>query len=364
MNNKQRSLSNCVSIVILIIALFVTFAGWVTIYDRDLKNAAKEAVGELRFELNHMDDDDLDDLDDDLDRYNINISTKNVVKLMKHACNVLEDATFSPLEMGEISIGWSKIEKNLDSVSSLIGFGREGEVILDAITEVIGSFGVLVFLVLAFIVIVIITLVREIMNKDEKGYLFCIGAVVVVVYQMSMVSQINSKLTIISWATGMDKIITSMFAPYSLLILAAAMFAAKFFLGKNNSSMNYGTMGTMGNRATSGTMGNMGNMGMPQASYGGNVQGKVCSSCGTQLSANAAFCPNCGGAAASMANNVQQISCKSCGMKLDKGTAFCPNCGSQTAPAMNVPQQLSCKSCGMTLENGTVFCPNCGTKQD
>ena len=90
-----------------------------------------------------------------------------------------------------------------------------------------------------------------------------------------------------------------------------------------------------------------------------------CRECGTILSENEKFCPDCGTAAAA----ILTISCP-CGVTLRGEHKFCYNCG---APVQlkrlpeSTPKLCSAKlpdgtPCGFTLLQGLNFCPNCGTR--
>ena len=61
----------------------------------------------------------------------------------------------------------------------------------------------------------------------------------------------------------------------------------------------------------------------PTVDQGGNAT-RVCSGCGTTISANSKFCINCG-----KQQEPQQIFCPECGNKCAPGSKFCMNCGTK-----------------------------------
>ncbi|MDX1357690.1 MAG: SPFH domain-containing protein [Clostridia bacterium] len=74
-----------------------------------------------------------------------------------------------------------------------------------------------------------------------------------------------------------------------------------------------------------------------------------CSNCGSDMPADAKFCPECGTPAGEA-----KAKCVKCGASIVADAKFCPECGS--------PQQSACKNCGNALIPGAKFCPECGTK--
>lgn len=74
-----------------------------------------------------------------------------------------------------------------------------------------------------------------------------------------------------------------------------------------------------------------------------------CSGCGSQIPADAKFCPECGTTAGAV-----KSACVKCGAPITKNAKFCPECGSS--------QQSACANCNAPLAPGAKFCPECGTK--
>jgi hypothetical protein len=54
----------------------------------------------------------------------------------------------------------------------------------------------------------------------------------------------------------------------------------------------------------------------------------------------------------------EQVLCPSCNNGVPKGTKFCPQCGTQ------LPEAKKCAGCGAELPTGTAFCSICGTKAE
>jgi membrane protease subunit (stomatin/prohibitin family) len=96
----------------------------------------------------------------------------------------------------------------------------------------------------------------------------------------------------------------------------------------------------------------------------------TCDKCGTPMSRDAQFCPNCGD---------PYNPCPNCGKDLPSGTAKCPDCGalvpvpcptcgkkvspdSKFCPSCGAALSKKCPGCGKDLPGQTKFCPDCGTK--
>ena len=87
--------------------------------------------------------------------------------------------------------------------------------------------------------------------------------------------------------------------------------------------------------------------------------------CGTILSDNAKFCPECGTAATA----VLTVSCP-CGVTLRGEHKFCHNCGKlvqlnklpESTPKVCSAKLSDGTTCGFTLLQGLSFCPQCGVR--
>lgn len=80
----------------------------------------------------------------------------------------------------------------------------------------------------------------------------------------------------------------------------------------------------------------------------------VCNSCGTALSENTVFCPNCGTKA-----KVFRI-CPKCNVAVDGD--FCSKCGTKVVLESEVPPSIKvCPSCGTESATGSAFCSKCGS---
>lgn len=92
---------------------------------------------------------------------------------------------------------------------------------------------------------------------------------------------------------------------------------------------------------------------------------KVCPSCGSLISKNKRFCPDCGyDTQKTQSNNKSvEIVCSKCGNKYKKAK-FCPECGNKYNPCpkcgADMPENSSkCNSCGYEL---APKCPHCGAQ--
>lgn len=323
MSTNGRGISNYICILILVLSLGCMLGGWVTLKDETNSRKLKNGVEDVKFGLRHLDDDTLDDVDDFLDQYHIPLSTNKAVKLMKQICNMLEDAAFSPWELTQISVGWSKVGSGIvdeieDNYKSM-WFGEQILMFAESVEDVFVA--VIVAAVLDFIcfIVLVVALVREIMNKKDRGFGLIIMAGVAVVYNMIMVSKINSEFSryVSRYLSGDDLLKTTMF-PWILVFFVLAYVVVKLVLKDNIGAVSV----KAGNPA----------VGFQRK----QAAGLHCPKCQSAMSADAAFCPNCGSSVAGYAAN---------------------------SPSSQNGQRY-CNSCGTVIADGVVFCPNCGTKQE
>jgi len=74
---------------------------------------------------------------------------------------------------------------------------------------------------------------------------------------------------------------------------------------------------------------------------------RPCTSCGTEIDADARFCPKCGQTAE------KSTPCPKCGVLIEGDMRkFCPDCGQLLAK--------TCKNCDAQIEGDPRFCPDCG----
>jgi len=83
---------------------------------------------------------------------------------------------------------------------------------------------------------------------------------------------------------------------------------------------------------------------------------KNCSKCGTAMSLDAKFCPECGQKTVS--------NCPKCGLAIKGSPKFCPECGTNLNAEEQVQSKTQkCSKCGATLLPNVKFCPECGTER-
>jgi len=87
-------------------------------------------------------------------------------------------------------------------------------------------------------------------------------------------------------------------------------------------------------------------------SSSGKAAGIACPKCGSQNTAGAKFCNDCG---ATLAVATQTVPCVKCSAPLPAGTKFCNECGAKQ-------EKPVCPNCKAELSAGTKFCNECGTK--
>ncbi len=74
-----------------------------------------------------------------------------------------------------------------------------------------------------------------------------------------------------------------------------------------------------------------------------------CRNCGSMVSEDAKFCPQCGEPVMDKKN----FACPSCGKPVEEGSKFCPSCGSKI-------EEKRCPECGEKIDKHARFCPKCG----
>ena len=116
-----------------------------------------------------------------------------------------------------------------------------------------------------------------------------------------------------------------------------------------NLGIGLGTMAGVGG-AIAGTVGDAMNNALTPALP--LQQPSTCTKCGTPLSANAKFCPECGEKVAP-AILADMIVCPACGKNVTKGN-FCPTCGHKFVTV--------CPKCGKDIVADAKFCLECGEK--
>lgn len=88
---------------------------------------------------------------------------------------------------------------------------------------------------------------------------------------------------------------------------------------------------------------------------------KICKTCNAEITANSAFCQNCGTAVESY-ESVQIKDgkcCPICGGRIEENQMFCTNCGNRIEKTAVKKQ---CKYCGGYVEENQIFCENCGNR--
>ena len=83
-----------------------------------------------------------------------------------------------------------------------------------------------------------------------------------------------------------------------------------------------------------------------------------CPSCGTTISAEEKFCPECG----YPMNRVQEskMFCPSCGSEVSNEEKYCPECGASIKLDSDINMVNICPSCKAQISTDEKFCPECG----
>lgn len=88
--------------------------------------------------------------------------------------------------------------------------------------------------------------------------------------------------------------------------------------------------------------------------------------CGTYISPNKKFCPNCRKIVVN-GKTVESIVCSKCGKIIEKGKKFCPSCGNsllfeRVDESKDKEDNIICPKCGNKIDINKKFCSKCGTK--
>jgi membrane protease subunit (stomatin/prohibitin family) len=89
-----------------------------------------------------------------------------------------------------------------------------------------------------------------------------------------------------------------------------------------------------------------------QGSGTSQAQTVACAKCGTQNTAGAKFCSNCG--ATQQTPHGASVECPTCHSQVQAGSKFCASCGTSLVPQ-------PCKNCQGPVQPGAKFCASCGT---
>lgn len=105
---------------------------------------------------------------------------------------------------------------------------------------------------------------------------------------------------------------------------------------------------------------------------------KKCRKCGAVISADAAFCSNCGSSTAiadEPPKTPAKKDCPHCGAAIDADALFCSFCGRDTRKTKRInpieeerpapaEHRKKCVNCGSLVEEEAIYCPVCGKKAD
>ena len=327
---KAKGILKIVSMALVLLSLLMMFRGAMTVKDRDERKDLKSAVKSALKSINNYKDD-IDDLQDALDNYDIDISAKKLFKQAKKVLNVFKDAKVSTSEVAScapslISLA-GEIEDNR-AVASLMGLSGMSDII-DTIGD--AKAGLIVFMVLFYLTLAsgILAIVLHFIDSKLPGVAITIFNFIWLVIWGVAVHKIN---VYADEELDVEKLVKLTGAPVWAFIFAALAMAIWMFRDTIAGMLS-----------------------------GGAVPA------GTFNASNA-------GMSAPVRPAAPAITCPVCGNTLNEGAMFCPECGNKyeppapapapaPAPVPTPPADVFCTACGARIGADTVFCPNCGTKQ-
>ena len=102
-----------------------------------------------------------------------------------------------------------------------------------------------------------------------------------------------------------------------------------------------------------------------RASVAAEEFGHICPNGHGALPLQDKFCQVCGATAIDVAAPAAAASCASCGSELSANARFCYQCGHEVAGETAVEEKSEvCQYCGEPLQAGAVFCISCGQKNE
>lgn len=322
--NRKRGIDNYISIVLLALCVILSFSGFISIADKSMKKSVKTSMKDVLKELKDIDDDQLDEIDEYLEDYNVSLSAKKVVSVIKQGVNIFKDGEFSPLELAQAGFAWLGTGKDIeDAIDETASGYLLGDVVIDMV-EGIGDAcrSVVLIAIISFVyfVILVITLIGDIKNGKGKKFVLAGASLVLFVCNLFTVSKVNGAFaSYIYRELDIDKMVKATAIPFILLLIACVLVAVDMFKDGINGIASAQNISTpMMAKPSAGTV-------------AGTTAGMAtCVNCGSTLNPGSAFCPSCGSKVEESAYQTpsQGVShCGGCGNPLEPGVAFCPNCG-------------------------------------
>ncbi len=313
--NTVNNVCKWASVLFVVLALFMLFRGYMGLADSDEKEDTIESMSYAYEGLDDMDSDEIEDMQDTFDDYDIDINIKSFLRKFKKLLKTLSDGEISPYEIATAGPDLLKVTsyfREYDELGYFFGRYEEAFEIVDNIKA-----GIIMFVILFIISVLcaVVIIIMHIADLKPAGISLVILNIIWLIIFAVVTSRIND------WAEMEmdydDKYMKMSAAP--VLALLFAVIAMVIWLYKDKIIEN----------------------------SAGFVQAPVVQSAAIQTPGDGRICPNCGKA-------------------LNPGAVFCSGCGTKyVEPAAAEPavqEKAFCPNCGVQISIDSEFCPNCGNK--
>ncbi len=306
-----------VSILFVLLAVLMLFRGSITIADKDDKRELKKSMRDAYNEMEDVDPDDIDEMQDTLDNYDIDINAKTFYKQLRKLITVLRDGEISPYEIASSGPTLISLSSKFQEYDELRYYVHPFEEILDAVDD--NKFGIIISILL-FVMSVVCGLaicILHILDKKMSGISLVIMNIIWLLILGIATARINN------WVEMEmdydDKFLRLTAAPFVAIIFAIIAMVIWMFKDR--------------------IIEQSGNLAPAPAVKAADVY----------TATGARVCPNCG-------------------KTMNPGAIFCSGCGSKyvepkaPVPGAEVDEKIFCPNCGVQLSSDSEFCPNCGNK--
>ncbi len=326
-----KNILKWVSMLFVLLSVIMLFNGAITIKDRDMRIELKSVIKSGLKQLNNYKDD-IDDLQDTLDDYDIDISAKKLFKQAKKVMKLFSDAKISASEIASSAPSLIKLAGEIEDnsmIASMLGMGGMKEAI-----EEVGDAktGLIILMVLFYATLFagILTIVLHFIDSKLPGVAITVLNLIWLIIWGIAAAGVNSYADEEMDVEHLVKVTGAPIWGFLLAALALAIWILRDKIAVMLASAP-AAAGVM-NAAPAG-------MGRPVP----RASGITCPVCGNALNEGAIFCPEC-------------------------GNKYEPPAPVQEPSPMEMPQQTApaerfCTGCGAKLAADSVFCPNCGTRQ-
>ncbi|MCR4596558.1 MAG: zinc ribbon domain-containing protein [Lachnospiraceae bacterium] len=329
---NQKTVSNIckyVSALLAALVIVMLFRGFLTIADRDDKKDAIKGVKSALSDFKRLDEDDIEDFQDELDDYDIDLNAKRLISQVKGFLTILKDGEVSPYEIAVNTPSVISLANEMEEYDELAYFMDYDDIIYE-MENVKGGLIALMILFVVTVIVGVLVVIMHVSGKKMAGILLTVLSFVWFVITCVAAYKIND---FAEYELDYDdKFVKITGAPVWALIFAVLAMLIWIYRDK-----------ITGFFAGSGAATQMQAYG---AAIGQNT-GIKCPNCGQMLNAGAVFCTNCGERFDSQAASAAPAT---------------PATPAQAATPVAPAAGKVCPNCQAVLSDDSEFCTNCGTK--